>query len=675
MAEPEYLCPTGFEVGDLHVDEILQSLSPAQQKYATYLSLATWSGFSILANQVSLEGGSIHSFLYDFLLQYPRAALEAASTAGPSPLSHLIDYAAVFYTNGGNYLGFGDSKFIPRITREELLSLVADYPSLRSKLDACIDSLYDIDPSSLHIGFHPGGATALYQPREFRQDEQKAVDALLQQANIGIENTIIHRLSDKYVVKQFSITIDEVGRKIGDVEGKPVYVTKGHESEALTKVVHWLKLARDSALNPGEIEMLNTLINHYETGDLREHIRYSELWVGDVDPVIENYHGFIETYRDPAGVRAEFESFVAALNPSESEFLHKFVSLSSTVLPLLPYPPCYERSNFIPPSYNAINLLTLCSSLTPAGINIPNYDEIRLNKGFKNVSLTNVTNSATITASKFPFLTDDVIPAFVAMAAKTGFLGVAAHELYGHGSGRLFTEADVANNAVPDIIFPGRFVTTFYAPGETFTAVFGACNGSYEECRAETSAMHLAFKDEVLDMYGVAPEDRQTFKFVFVLNKFHAAIRGLTMYVADVLQWKQPHSRARFAMLRAAIIWGRGAVAVRKIDGQYKLIVDQDKFDGIVDAIELLLKHLNYYKTARLPEQGREFYAALTSIDDFWMDVRKAASDVKTPRTIFAGSVVRKVGEEYTLVRCGGEKPTALDAALAIVESIKVALE
>jgi hypothetical protein len=69
--------------------------------------------------------------------------------------------------------------------------------------------------------------------------------------------------------------------------------------------------------------------------------------------------------------RCEWEGFIAVVDPEESRFLHLFVEKSDIMWSLLPYPKEYERESFIPPSYNAIDILTYCVSGMPAGINLP----------------------------------------------------------------------------------------------------------------------------------------------------------------------------------------------------------------------------------------------------------------------------------------------------------------
>jgi dipeptidyl-peptidase-3 len=673
MAEPQYLAFTGAPVGNLRTDRVLATLTPEQIKYATYLALAAWAGFPILLSQVSVESPAIHAFLSAFIGAYPADALEAATAAPDTPLFYLLEYAAQFYYNGGNYLGFGDRKFIPRVARTDLAGLLTPYPAVSALFESAADAIYSVDPSVLALGWPPKNVTAYYSPGDFSEAEQTAIDALLAQAKIHVNNTVVIREPTRYNVRVLSIVVDDTGVNLGEYNGLPIVVTKGWHSATLQKVNHWLSLAREAALSPIEAEALGQLIAHNETGDVLTHIAYSDSWVKDDAPTVESYIGVIENYRDPSGVRCEWEGFVAAVDPEESRFLHLFVEKSAAILPLLPYPRVYERPAFVPPSYNAINILTFCVSGMPVGINIPNYDEIRLTRGFKNVSLSNVL--AASTPSRFHFLPDEVIAEFLEDYIGARKLGIACHELYGHGSGALLTQADIAKG-VPDLLNPGRQVRTFWAEGETFQPVFGQLGPSYEEARAEATALHLAFKDEVLELFGIPPERRLRFKVNSVRMMLHNSIAQLTCYAPAVSQWKQAHARARFAILRAVLIWGRGAVTVRKVDGQFKLFIDAEKFDGVIDAIEKLLVHLNYYKAVRLPEQAKEFYGALTSLDDFWLEVRVQALAIQLPRSLQCGATIVKSQEgDLTLVGPTKDALTTLDVVRSLVQNIKIASE
>lgn len=74
--------------------------------------------------------------------------------------------------------------------------------------------------------------------------------------------------------------------------------------------------------------MLTYLMSSYETGLYTDHVKYSELWVQNVNPTIESHQGFIEVYRDPDGTRTEYEGFVACADPKESRILHNLVNSS-----------------------------------------------------------------------------------------------------------------------------------------------------------------------------------------------------------------------------------------------------------------------------------------------------------------------------------------------------------
>lgn len=66
-------------------------------------------------------------------------------------------------------------------------------------------------------------------------------------------------------------------------------------------------------------------------------MRGSALWTRDQKPTVENYIGFIENYRDPYGVRGEWEGFVAVMNKAYTHILSDLVDQAPTLLKLLPW--------------------------------------------------------------------------------------------------------------------------------------------------------------------------------------------------------------------------------------------------------------------------------------------------------------------------------------------------
>ncbi|KAJ4296696.1 hypothetical protein N0V90_006744 [Kalmusia sp. IMI 367209] len=672
----QYLADDPPTVVNLAIKPHFEALSDKEKLYAHHLSLACFAGSRIVLRQVSPEA----EFIYDFIValhkhsngDYPALAKEAGLSQ--EDIDAYLNYAAQFLGNLGNYKSFGDSKFVPRVEPRQLKALATVSETTKGLYDQFKDAIYPgNDIGKLHLGYPSAGHVSTYYPDspDITKEEITGVSDFLESKRLLPENTRVRKTKDGFEVLIASAQKDPsaADRDLSESEwtlddGKKVKLVFGDYSKEMETIAHHIAEAKKYAANETEAKMMDEYEKSFTTGSLEAYKESQRYWIKDKGPEVESDIGFVETYRDPHGIRGEWEGFVATVNKERTQAFSKLVESAPKLIPLLPWKSEFEKDVFLSPDFTSLEVLTFAGSGIPAGINIPNYDDIRQNIGFKNVSLGNIL-SAKAPNEAVPFIKDSDVEIFQKYRDPAFEVQVGLHELLGHGCGKLLQETapgeynfDIKNPPVSPL--SGQPIKTYYKPGQTWGSVFGTIAASYEECRAECVAMALSCEFPILQLFGFGDgkEDINgeagNVLYAAYLQMARAGVAALEFWDPKSRKWGQAHMQARFSILRTFLNAGVEFCELEYTADDLSDLTIRLERNRILDlgrrAVEDYLQKLHIYKSTADYKAGKRMYDEITDVEPFYENkVRPAVLKKKQPRKVFVQANTVVEGEKVVL--------------------------
>jgi dipeptidyl-peptidase-3 len=375
-------------------------LSQQEALYAMHIHDASWAGAFICARQTSAEAVPLLCLLrlvWEGGYAPVAAALEAA--CGRDTLERFLAFSVEVISNLGNYKSFGDTKLVPDLPEAAFVALVraspayaAGHGALLEELWAALEGLlYSLAPRLRSLGLGADKGVSCYYSSDVTPAEAGLAHRWL--ASLGLAQAYNSRLfavkgqGGERVLQLRLASAAPAGASpeaVADAplrallqagvvayEGALVQCVRGDHAPLMARVCSALQAAAPHAANATQRAMLARYVESFDSGSMAAHMAGSAEWVADKGPAVESYLGFIESYQDPMGISGAWEGFVAVVNKETSKKFGALVAGATSLLPLLPWGPEYEKESFSKPDFTALEVLAFASGGVPAGINIP----------------------------------------------------------------------------------------------------------------------------------------------------------------------------------------------------------------------------------------------------------------------------------------------------------------
>lgn len=419
-----------------------EQLSLRQKQLIYYLSQAALEGRDILFDQNGKYNLQIRR-----LLEAVYTHFEGDRTSEPFRALEVY-LKRVWFSNGIRH-HYACDKFVPGFTAAYLEEVIQSLPAEVLPLEegetcrAMCDKLFPVifDPAVMPKRVNQADGEDLVQTSAANYYEgvtqQEAEAFYAAQKKADDPEPVMYGMNSRLVKKDGRIY-------------EQVWKVGGMYSAAIEKIIVWLEKAETVAENEAQREVIRLLIEFYRSGDLKVFDAYSIAWLKDTGSQVDFVNGFIESYGDPLGMKASWESIV---NFKDMEATHRTETISSNAQWFEDHSPVdarFKKEEVKGVSAKVITAAILAGDLYPStaiGINLPNSNWIRSVHGSKSVTIGNLTDAYNKAARgngfREEFVYSDVERELLEKYADiTDDLHTDLHECLGHGSGKLLPSVD-----------------------------------------------------------------------------------------------------------------------------------------------------------------------------------------------------------------------------------------
>lgn len=419
-----------------------EQLSLRQKQLIYYLSQAALEGRDILFDQNGKYNLQIRR-----LLEAVYTHFEGDRTS--EPFRALEVYLKRVWFSNGIHHHYACDKFVPGFTAAYLEEVIQSLPAEVLPLEegetcgAMCDKLFPVifDSAVMPKRVNQADGEDLVQTSAANYYEgvtqQEAEAFYAAQKKADDPEPVMYGMNSRLVKKDGRIY-------------EQVWKVGGMYSAAIEKIIIWLEKAETVAENDAQREVIRLLIEFYRSGDLKVFDAYSIAWLKDTGSQVDFVNGFIESYGDPLGMKASWESIV---NFMDMEATHRTETISSNAQWFEDHSPVdarFKKEEVKGVSAKVITAAILAGDLYPStaiGINLPNSNWIRSVHGSKSVTIGNLTDAYNKAARgngfREEFVYSDVERELLEKYADiTDDLHTDLHECLGHGSGKLLPGVD-----------------------------------------------------------------------------------------------------------------------------------------------------------------------------------------------------------------------------------------